>query len=194
MCHRSCVSQELCFTGGCVSREGAQSLQMKASRVGRGKQGQSSAVQICRLLIQAFLFRDFLPLLALDTVMCVKCSTRKWLQETTYRSLFFLSFGFGSRLAIAPPRICPDFPSLQESLHISEKDSIQPLLCFHSDRWADCSKAARIWSATAGIEFCREPREDDCSSNHGGKLYRDDFFHSFDLYFFIQGFQGKSSI
>ena len=118
--------RRLCFTGGCVSREGAhsQSLQMKASRVRRGKQGQSSAVQICRLLTQAFLFRDFLPLFGLDIFKCVKCSTRKWLQKATYRSLFLLSFGFGSRLAAAPPRICPNLPSLQKSLHISEKHSV----------------------------------------------------------------------
>ena len=73
--------------------------------------------------------------------ICVKCP-RKWLQGT-YRSLSLLSFGFGSRLASAPPRICPNLASFQESLHVSEKD-FGWNLCFVFTLQADGITAVKL--------------------------------------------------
>ena len=181
--HFECFSGRLCFTWGSVSSDESFTCRKRKARP-----EQSSALHSISALNSGFPFWDFLP------PWWVK-NPRYWLCLVSNLPVLVSSLPWSWKQACycSPQDLPQPSQSSRKPPYSLKKTQVFLLLCFHLGRRDHCSKAAPFWSATAGNEFCREPREDDCSSNHGGKLYRDDFFHSFDLYFSIQGFQGKSS-
>ena len=142
---RLCLSQwavfhiSSVFQGGCVSHE-AQSLQMKASRVGRGKQGQSRAVHctVFRLLTQAFLSETFYH----PWQRWVK-NPRYWLCLVSNLPVLVSSLPWSWKQACycSPQDLPQPSQSSRKPPYSLKKTQVFLLLCFH---WAVGITAAKL--------------------------------------------------